>query len=586
MVFFRMVENRLVARMFENRGWSEDYICKIDAAGHSTMKNVEALIDDLDLIRDSNQVITLLCDYDMDGIMSATVGFAGLAELGFNVNLFIPEPQEGYGFRPSTIGALIAQYPNTDVIITGDTGIVCHDGIAAANSYHLDVYVTDHHLADTNKGPVNAKIIVDPMQEDDPYAHPEICGAYVMYQVIKAYADKYSGRETIEQIRRLRVFAGLGTISDTMPLLYENRKLVRDAVSICRMVYANCNSYMVDNIYGCAQYRAAFKGLFSVLKLFAKEGKIRDADDITAEFIAFYVAPMFNSVKRVGRLGDMAHVYGVFFGGDPDADAAYLYNLNNIRKTMVAQYYDELFGKNAAPQPYAPYVYVSSAASGILGLLAQKIMGDTQRPCCVVSVDDGKIHGSGRSPEWYALRSRAQAAFGSNAPFSIAGHQGAFGIKFYSWAGVQAMCDFLAKDEALVKSTLDAKLTSYTPDFVIAHDGTGDTVIDIVLFMEFMEEIKKLEPFGAGFRKPDILLKFHPDEGEWIRMGSMSQHLKVKLPRGFEVVLFNQGEVAAHRYEQDTWYVRGDLGINEFRGIQTVQFMGSFVPPSFVNGGT
>lgn len=577
-----MFENRLVTRMFQNRGWTEDYIREIDRDGHDVLMNAEQLVDAMDAGRQSGYEFTLLADFDMDGIMSGVIGFAGLAELGFRVNLFIPDPEQGYGFNAKTIGALMAQYPNTDVIITSDTGITCFEGVNAANAFGVDIYITDHHEAPDR--PVNARIIVDPMQPGESYSHPGICGAYVLYQVIKLYASKYAGRETQEQIRRLRVFAGIGTISDVMPLQYENRQLVRDAISICRMVYANNDSYLVDNIYGCPQYQAAFRGLFSVLRLFAGNGKISDSDDIDAEFIGFYIAPMFNSVKRVGRPGDLARVYGVFFGSDPDSDAAYLYKLNNERKLLVADAYSELIDCDPSKQPYAPYIYISNARLGILGLLAQKIVSETQHPCCVVRVENGRIRGSGRSPSWYPFKSRATAAFDpKTAEYHISGHQGAFGIGFDSWRGVTRLMHFLEADEAAVRDTIDAKAMKYVPDFVIAHDGTGDTVIDVMLFMEFMDEIKKLEPFGSGFRKPDILLKFHPDDGEWMTMGSQQKHLKIKLPRGFDVVLFNQGGFINCRHDCDTWYVRGELSVNEYRNIQTVQFMGEFISPELIS---
>ena len=78
------------------------------------------------------------------------------------------------------------------------------------------------------------------------------------------------------------------------------------------------------------------------------------------------------------------------------------------------------------------------------------------------------------------------------------------------------------------------------------------------------------------------MLKFHPNDGEWVTMGTNRRHLKIKLPRGFDVVLFNQGSYINCRYDCDTWYVRGELSLNEYRGIQTVQFMGDFISSELV----
>ena len=74
-----MFENRLVAKMFETRGWTEDYVREIDRDGHESLMNADKLVDALDCARTSGFEITLLCDFDMDGIMSGVIGFAGLA---------------------------------------------------------------------------------------------------------------------------------------------------------------------------------------------------------------------------------------------------------------------------------------------------------------------------------------------------------------------------------------------------------------------------------------------------------------------------------------------------------------------------
>ena len=108
-------------------------------------------------------------------------------------------------------------------------------------------------------------MVVDPNRPDDPYELKGICGAYVMQQCLSYYADRYEDFFAKEQINRLCVFAGIGTVSDSMPLYQQNRILVRDALSICRYIYSNGDSDLVDNLPGCLTYKKAFYGLYLIL---------------------------------------------------------------------------------------------------------------------------------------------------------------------------------------------------------------------------------------------------------------------------------------------------------------------------------
>lgn len=565
-----MFENPLTQRMFRNRGYDVDMLRKINVDTHDALYNQDEMLAELWRLYQTRQKVVILSDFDMDGIMSGVVGFAGMSELGFNVALFLPDPTEGYGFGISTILRIKKEYPDVAAILTCDVGITAMDGILAAREMGLTVLVTDHHMPEELRLPA-ADCIVDPYQPGDGYKLKAICGAHVLYQILHAFAERYFHYQPVlvEQIRRLRVFAGIGTISDGMTLLYENRQLVRDAVSIARLLFSNDTDMFVRNIGGCDEYRRAFFGLWSVLDCFAKAGKISKSDDVDEMFFAFYVAPMFNSVKRIGSSDDMANAFGVFFGQDVEEKCEYLYQLNLKRKEMVAQYMDEL---EKSEQKYAPYVYFSSAPAGILGLLAQKCLVKTGKPCAVLT-DDGTIHGSGRAPEWYPFMTRLR-----KKGFALSGHDVAFGCGFGDMMEVQSFYQTLSEDVAEVEKTVKPEDLVIAPDFVIAHDGSGDTVIDIVLFLEYLSEMEQLHPFGSGFRSPDIELRFMPDEGNWTVIGSNKQHLKVKLAHGFDVLMFNQGGEISREDSHEQCVVRGHLSINEFRGTTTVQFIGELLP--------
>ena len=557
-----MSDNFLIQKMFENRGYDDSFLRDINQSHHDILKDSDKLCETLHQIKMQNLHIVCYPDFDTDGIMSGVVSFAGLSELGFSVSLFLPDPNEGYGFKPESLKRLLHEYPDADVILTSDVGITSGTAIAMAKQCGLMVLVTDHHKQ-IGSLPV-ADVVVDPMRVDETYSHPYICGSYVIYQVLEQYACKYGTPFQKSQIRRLRVFAGIGTISDTMLLYYENRQLVKDAILICRLLYSNQTDFVIQHLTGCEIYRRAFYGLWMMLKIYADSGVIDDASDIDEIFFGYYLAPAFNSVKRMGE--SMSKAFGVFFGGQVEEDANYLYMLNNQRKELVRTSLIEL---QSVDQPYAPYVYLSSAPSGILGLLAQDIIKQTGVPTIVVNCDD-MIHGSGRSPMWYPCLTRM-----NQAGFSGAGHDPAFGVWFADEAQIVEFCNFVQQDLSSVLATIDESVIESKPDFVIALDNSGDIGIDILMFLEYLSELDDLKPFGAGFPSPSILLKFHPKDGEWKQMGSTKQHLKILLQYGFEVVLFNQGALFDLKDSDEECFVVGYLQMNEFRGVQSVNFIGT-----------
>lgn len=561
------VQNELLNRMFQARGYDDKFLSKLDDFDSGEkLHNVDALAERLKIIHDAGRKIVFIPDFDMDGIAAGVCGFAGLAELGFNVSLYIPDPDAGYGFGPKDIANIISKYPDVTAILTADTGITCYEGVDAGVMAGIEMLVTDHHM--TGNRDLNANVIVDPMQPDDNYSNPYICGASVIYQCLQYYADKYCDIRMSGQIRRLKVFAGIGTVSDSMPLIGINRALVRDAISISRLIYSNGTDFVVGHMLGSDIYRRAFKGLRIMLSVFAEAGKIKIPEDIDESFFGYYLAPAFNSVKRIGH--DMNLAFGVFFGPDPETNANELLMLNNQRKVMTESYLADIQDQK---QPYAPFVYLTDAPAGIRGLLATRLMDLTHGPCLVVErQQDGSYTGSGRSPGWYKFRTRGEDKY-----CHTAGHELAFGVKIQDELQLMDLCAFLEDDVGTIRESLPVDYFAIRPDFVIDHSGGGDTIIDIVLFLEFLEELSMFRPFGAGFSEPRILLRFKGTDGFWSTMGSTKQHLKIQLAHGLNVICWNQAQEIDRMGKDQDILILGSLSLNEFCGNQSVQFIGDFV---------
>lgn len=555
--------NQLIETMFRNRQYTDSFLREIENSAHDMLQSSAELCQRLSVIRAMYRQIVIIPDFDVDGIMSGVVGFAGLAELGFNVSLFIPDPNDGYGFTANTIKRLIGQYPGVEAIITCDVGITCYEGIDFAKSLGIEVLVTDHHI---QKQPINADVIVNPKKIGETYSHPGICGAYVFYQVLQQFADTYCDKFMSEQISRLRVFAGIGTVSDMMPVLYENRQLIRDAIDICKLVYLDRNNFVVNSIPGCDIYRRAFYGLFITLCAFNDTGKIKDSESIDEQFFGYYLAPTFNSVKRMGK--SMTEPFGVFFDADPETKVNNLIAWNDERKALEVTYMEEIKNMN---QPYAPYIYFTTAPGGILGLLAQKLMlaNDSMNPVLVLNQDGNKYHGSGRSPEWYLFFDR------NCDKFYIGGHNPAFGIGFTDKRELDAYYAYIQKDVADVFA--HTEIVEAIPDAIIATDGSGDFGLDLWTFAGYLREIVDYKPFGIAFPAPQFLLKFNASEGEWSVMGSVKQHLKIKLAYGFEVLLWNQAQLMRLADTNAEIQVVGNIQSSEYKGNVTFNFVGTVV---------
>ena len=561
--------NRQLMLMFKNRGYSDDFYDSISRCDHPEPRNIDVMCSALKEYYDRKDRIVLLTDFDMDGIMSGVIGFAGLAEMGFNVSLAMPTVSSGYGITKDEIDNIKTRYPDANVIMTGDVGITAFESISYAREIGFDVLLTDHHMPKSVAPEAN--VIVDPKYPDDP-AYGGICGAHVMYLVMKHYAEHFTDDPVyyVNQMDRLKVFAGFGTVTDNMPVFYENRPLLMDSLAICRYAYGSGDDTSVNEIPGHSDdiYRRAFRGLYIMLKAFAEQKRM-NMDHLDEDFFGFYAGPVFNSIKRMNA--DISLAYKVFFGSREEAEESMntLIALNEERKKLVNDLYDQMMN---TPQPWAPFVYVIDDKPGVCGLLAQKVRMTTGLPALVLVDGDKGYHGSGRSPEWYPFLKYA----GNHSDWSPAGHENAFGIFLADERCIDSYVEFIKKD--IYDKMPVGAMEPPKPDFTISTLGDGDTEIDVDLFMEFLEEIEMCRPFGSGFPKPDIELKFKPKECYWTLMGSDKNHVRVTLPRGLTLVCFNQGDMFGGTIDPSNMpeviSVRGSLALNVFMGQTSVQFMG------------
>lgn len=559
---------------------SLDALASVNNPMHSNLLHADELCARLAQARVEQEKVCILPDFDCDGVMSAVVSYAAMRSFGIDAELFVPNPNAGYGFTAGEVDRLVAEHPGVSVVFTCDTGIGCTEGVRRMKELGLTVLVTDHHveaMSDTVRG--SADVIVDPCALDETYEHSGICGAHVVWQLMMMFAGRYGDTHDVDLIDRLKVFAGIGTVTDMMPLLYENRQLVNDAVSVCRMLRACGDTWFIDSFEACDEYKEAFRGLYAAIDVWYRldARHVNQPESICESFFGFNLGPMINSAKRVG--GDMSRVYGLFTNCNHRADAEYLFELNTQRKAAVARYLAEIGQQD---NPYAPYVYTSDADKGLIGLLAGDIERKANVPVVVVRRDEetGGWGGSGRSPAWFPFLKRMGVE--GAPPIWARGHEGAFGAGFASDDDMRAYFDYMSAEmPRLVAEHAAATSGATDVDINIALDGTGDVGLDVPLFIEFIEDMDRYRPFGASFPAPRVRIRFDAAmSGVSFAFPSGGKHVIVTLPFGVQVIGWGQGDFFEGRAKRSGMVqLTGELGISRFRDEPQVTLTGEFENP-------
>lgn len=577
----------------DRRGWTTEHLREINDPTHEPLMDMDAVVEELHRFHTSGDKLVVVPDFDMDGITSGVIGLAGLSELGFNVRLYRPDYAQGHAVTPRDIDSILAQFDDVKGIITCDVGITAHAGIDYAKSKGLRVIVTDHHKE--TEGRTAADVIVDPARYDETYRLEGICGAHVLYQVLHAYAETHDIAR-LESIEYLKLFAGVGTVADVMPLIYENRQLVKDSLSIARLLYAKADPEApldeianVENSTLMMLLRAehhhplfvsAFEGFATVLAMFTDIGKLRSIKDINASFYGFYLSPTFNAIRRIN--GDIEMGFGAFFAPtkkEKQACIKVLLDDNQRRKEMVVTYRKAIEERN---QPYAPHIYLTDAPTGMLGLLANAIMSDKGYPIVVMrdpTDPDGRAGGSARSLPWYPLNTEV-----NKAGYTALGHEHACGVQVQSARDLPSLARFLERSiettwERLVSSGLLAETDR--ADLVLGDGPDADGSIDeIDEILSLAERIQTLQPFGHGFTEPEIEIVVDLAESHLKVIGSEKTHLAITLHNGIKCLWWNKADLAPDLEEkkesiipgESTVRLRGKFGVNVFMGTVSANF--------------
>ena len=491
--------------------------------------------------------ITIYGDYDVDGVTATSMLWHCLQLLKAKVDYYIPcRMEEGYGLNCEAIRQLHAEDPQR-LVVSVDCGICSVTEAALAKELGLELIITDHHQMDAALP--DAAVLVHPRLPGTNYPFGDLCGAGVALKLAWSICRRLGdGKHASPRMREFLLtavgLAAIATVADVVPLLGENRVIVR------------------SGLWGWRDRgRLGLEALVKIANLQEKPG-------IEAEDVAFGIAPRINAAGRLGQARLAVELLTTEAVDRAAALADYLDQLNKQRRTVEQRIFKEAKELVAEHPEWLDQPALVLAHhdwhAGVIGIVASRVVEFFQKPAILIALNPqtGVGQGSGRSSCGHDLHAGITACAGMLKSFG--GHQAAIGLKVdsgkvdaFRTAFIQALADrhtVTDKDRELV---VDAE--------VRLADVTRKAVL----------ELDKLGPFGQSNPKP-VFVAARIELAEPPRkMGEGERHLSLKVKQMGAVmraVAFGRGDWA-----DEIAAVNGPIsisfapGINRYRGNETVE---------------
>lgn len=529
----------IVAKLLINRGLGDPH-----KARQFLVADMESLLSPWDLkgmpeavacvtkTMDEGGSIVVYGDYDVDGITATSVVYRFLKRCGASVSYYIPERQsEGYGLNLEALEGLIAK--GTDLVITVDCGISSYDIVEAVRD-RLALVITDHHEAPALIP--RAVAVVDHKQPNCPYPDKNLAGVGVAYKLCQAIWQERTG----EVYQADLDIVALGTVADVVPLVGENRILVKAGLSKMQL-----------------QPNRGMEALINVAGL--KDRKI------TAGHIGYTLAPRLNAAGRVAHATRAVELLTT-----PSQEEAYEIaeelQETNLERQALERDIHEVARQDVLKQgPDADYVVVVGGQDwhpGVIGIVASRLVEEFYKPTLVISIKDGIGKGSCRSIDNCNIYEALQSA--EDLLIQFGGHQGAAGFSIKE-DKIPALRERLAQycKEHLAE-------TDYLPIVDIDSQVAIDD-IDVPL----IEEIETLEPYGMANPTPVLALE-EATISDLFLMGQQKKHAKVLLEREdstIDAIAWNRPDLHASFFPGDRVKVAFTVQKNEWNGHVSPQLM-------------
>ncbi len=494
------------------------------------LSGMQEAVGRLALAIENQEAIIIYGDYDADGVTATALLVHCLRSLGGKAKGYIPDRfTEGYGLNNGALGRLAKE--GAKVVVTVDCGIRSLDEAKEAKKLGLDLIITDHHSV----GPEipDALAVINCKKAGELYENKYLSGAGTAYKLGKALVEQCNGPEWMHE--DLLDFATIGTVADMVPLLGENRWMVRQGLQSMRHTQK--------------------QGLMSLIGVSGLK-----ANSISSGDLGFMLGPRINAA---GRLGSAMEAFDLLMSENLQEAgklAQSLDNHNRERRSLTSKVAEEAEAMVAEDQEDANIIlaFDQNFHAGVAGLAASKLVDRYYRPAIVGETGELTSKASCRSiPEFHMTDALQECA---DLFENFGGHAAAAGftIKNENLEELYERLNLIADRELAEKSLLP----SLQADIEIE---LGELKAEILDYLELVE------PSGYGNQQVQFVSR-NLKVASMRTVGADKSHLKLAVTDGwvtYDGIAFRQGHWAAKKPAHVDLLYRFEL--NEFNGRKNLQ---------------
>jgi single-stranded-DNA-specific exonuclease len=486
------------------------------------------------------ETIVVYGDYDVDGVTSTALIIDFLERAGANCHYLLPHRHtDGYGLKPPGVQRALAL--GASLIVTVDNGISAFEALELAKQEGVDVIVIDHHRQNADLPPAHS--IINPNRRDCDYPFKGLAGVGVTFKVVQLLSEAFlAADERRRYLNDLLDLVVLGTVADVVPLLDENRILVKYGLRAAERTK-----------------RPGLRELRSVARC--------DRTALDTQAIAFYLGPRLNVAGRLEKPDLALELLRTTDAEDARKRATYLHELNQRRQKLEKEGMREAIGLVTDEDLERDRLLCTLGESwdlGVIGLLASKLAEAHWRPAIAVTDvrRDGLYVGSARSIPGYDINDGIVAC--REHLVTYGGHAAA--------AGFSLEAD---RYEAFRAELIDHANQHITPEQLQAHLEIDVELAQVDIDMSTVEQLRDLEPFGQGNRTP-VFCSRGLEIVALTRVGKEGEHLKLSLKvngRPRTAMWFRQGERGRELGIGQRVDVAFELAEDTFNGTGIVQML-------------
>lgn len=501
------------------------------------LKDMESAVDVIRQALDEGKKITVYGDYDCDGVTSTAMMYGYLDAMGAEVEYYIPDRSEGYGMNIPALEKILDQ--GTELIITVDNGVSAVEEAEYIRQRGAQLVITDHHQP-PQELPVCAAC-VNPHRQDDNSPFKELCGAGVVLKLLCALEE--DEEFVMEQYAEL---AAVGTIGDVMPLVGENRYIVRRGIEDIRAS---------QNI--------------GIDRLLRTAGVSPESVDATT--VAFSICPRINAAGRIAAADKAVQLLMADSPEQAGLLSEELNLMNENRRAEETRIMEDVSRQlESDPSILRERVLVVSGEGwhhGVIGIVAARLLEKYGKPVLMISVENGEARGSARGVDGFSIYKLLDRC--SRVLTKFGGHPKAGGFSLPA----DRIGDFRQMVYAFCRECYPKM-----PEYTVSADMeiTGDLLTE-----EALNSLSQLEPCGEGNQRPVFLLRNCTVESK--RALKDGRYTSFELRSGgvkLKALCFGIPFAKFHPEQGSMVDIIAAAELNEFRGVKSVTLKVQEIRPS------